>query len=223
MPNKLQKFVELNSFENTFAFHHDILEDGFPKKGKWHSEVFKNINPIVVELGCGRGEYTIGLSTNDTSKNYIGVDVKGNRIWTGAKFALENKMNHVAFLRTRIDFIDYCFAENEVSEIWITFPDPQPKKNQARKRLTNPDYFLNRYKRILKPGGIIHLKTDNTFFYEYTMAVIHEKKLELLFATNDLYKNCPSEREELIKIKTYYEGLFTAKGEDIKYCCFKLD
>jgi len=223
MPNKIQKFAELNSFENTFAFHHDILEDGFPKKGKWHSEVFKNNNPIVVELGCGRGEYTIGLSTNDTSKNYIGVDVKGNRIWTGAKFALENKMNHVAFLRTRIDFIDYCFAENEVSEIWITFPDPQPKKNQARKRLTNPDYFLNRYNRLLKPGGIIHLKTDNTFFYEYTMAVIQEKKLELLFATNDLYKNCPSDREELIKIKTYYEGLFTAKGEDIKYCCFKLD
>lgn len=164
MPNKLQKFAELNSFENTFAFHHDILEEGFPKKGKWHSEVFKNNNPIVVELGCGRGEYTIGLSKNDTTKNYIGVDVKGNRIWTGAKFALENKMNHVAFLRTRIDFIDYCFAENEVSEIWITFPDPQPKKNQARKRLTNPDYFLNRYKRILKPGGIVHLKTDNTFF-----------------------------------------------------------
>lgn len=223
MPNKLQKFAELNSFENTFAFHHDILEEGFPKKGKWHSEVFKNNNPIVVELGCGRGEYTIGLSKNDTTKNYIGVDVKGNRIWTGAKFALENKMNNVAFLRTRIDFIDYCFAENEVSEIWITFPDPQPKKNQARKRLTNPDYFLNRYKRILKPGGIVHLKTDNTFFYEYTMDVIKEKKLELLFATNDLYKNCPSDREELIKIKTYYEGLFTAKGEDIKYCCFKLD
>ncbi len=223
MPNKLQKFAELNSFENTFAFHHDILEEGFPKKGKWHSEVFKNNNPIVVELGCGRGEYTIGLSKNDTTKNYIGVDVKGNRIWTGAKFALENKMNHVAFLRTRIDFIDYCFAENEVSEIWITFPDPQPKKNQARKRLTNPDYFLNRYKRILKPGGIVHLKTDKTFFYEYTMDVIKEKKLELLFATNDLYKNCPSDREELIKIKTYYEGLFTAKGEDIKYCCFKLD
>ena len=223
MPNKLQKFAELNSFENTFAFHHDILEEGFPKKGKWHSEVFKNNNSIVVELGCGRGEYTIGLSKNDTTKNYIGVDVKGNRIWTGAKFALENKMNHVAFFRTRIDFIDYCFAENEVSEIWITFPDPQPKKNQARKRLTNPDYFLNRYKRILKPGGIVHLKTDNTFFYEYTMEVIKEKKLELLFATNDLYKNCPSDREELIKIKTYYEGLFTAKGEDIKYCCFKLD
>jgi tRNA (guanine-N7-)-methyltransferase len=223
MPNKLQKFAELNSFENTFAFHHDILADGFSKKGKWHSDVFKNNNPIVVELGCGRGEYTIGLSKNNTSKNYIGVDVKGNRIWTGAKFALENNMKHVAFLRSRIDFIDYCFAENEVSEIWITFPDPQPKKNQARKRLTNPDYFLNRYKRILKPGGIIHLKTDNTFFYEYTMAVIQEKKLELLFATSDLYKNCPSEREELIKIKTYYEGLFTAKGEDIKYCCFKLE
>lgn len=151
------------------------------------------------------------------------MDVKGNRIWTGAKHATINNMKHVAFLRTRIDIIDHCFAENEVSEIWITFPDPQPQKNRARKRLTNPDFFLNRYKKILKPGGLIHLKTDNTFFYEYTMDVIKERNLKLLFATNDLYKNCPTDREELTRIKTYYEGLFTAKGEDIKYCCFKLD
>ncbi|MFO0322936.1 MAG: tRNA (guanosine(46)-N7)-methyltransferase TrmB [Bacteroidota bacterium] len=223
MPSKLEKFSDLNSFSNTFSFHHELLEHGFSKKSKWHDEVFKNNNPIVLELGCGRGEYTIGLSSNDMQKNYIGVDVKGNRIWTGAKFALENKMNHVAFLRTRIDFIDYCFAENEVSEIWITFPDPQPKKNQARKRLTNPDFFLNRYQHILKPGGIIHLKTDSTFFYEYTMQVIKEKKLNLIYATNNLYQHCPTDREELINIKTYYESLFTAKGEDIKYCCFNLD
>ena len=223
MPNKLEKFAELNTFANTFPFHHDDIPQGFSKKGKWHSEVFKNINPIVVELGCGRGEYTIGLSENNTSKNFIGVDVKGNRVWTGAKHAVENHMNHVAFLRTRIDFIDLCFEENEVSEIWITFPDPQPQKNRARKRLTNPDFFLNRYKKILKPGGLIHLKTDNTFFYEYTMEVIKERNYDLIFATDDLYNNCPEDREELTSIKTYYETLFTGRGERIKYCCFKLD
>jgi tRNA (guanine-N7-)-methyltransferase len=186
-------------------------------------DVFKNDNPIVVELGCGRGEYTIGLSENNLNKNFIGVDVKGNRMWTGAKHAIINQMNHVAFLRTRIDFIDLCFNENEVSEIWITFPDPQPQKNRARKRLTNPDFFLNRYKKILKPGGLIHLKTDNTFFYEYTLEVIKERNLPLIFTTDDLYHNCPDGREELTAIKTYYETLFTGRGERIKYCCFKLD
>lgn len=223
MPNKLEKFAELNTFSNTFPFHHDDIADGFCMKGKWHSGVFKNENPIVVELGCGRGEYTIGLSENNTSKNFIGVDVKGNRVWTGAKHAMDQKMTHVAFLRTRIDFIDLCFAENEVSEIWITFPDPQPQQNRARKRLTNPEFFLSRYKKILKPGGLIHLKTDNTFFYEYTMEVIKEKNLPLIFATDDLYNNCPEGREELTSIKTYYETLFTGRGERIKYCCFKLD
>jgi len=223
MPNKLEKFAELNTLSNTFAFHHFDIPKGFVKKGKWHMDVFKNDNPIVVELGCGRGEYTIGLSENNLNKNFIGVDVKGNRMWTGATHAVINQMNHVAFLRTRIDFIDLCFNENEVSEIWITFPDPQPQKNRARKRLTNPDFFLNRYKKILKPGGLIHLKTDNTFFYEYTLEVIKERNLPLIFATGDLYHNCPDGREELTAIKTYYETLFTGRGERIKYCCFKLD
>lgn len=223
MPSKLEKFAELNTFSNTFTFHHFDIPNGFSNKGKWHSEVFKNDHPIVLELGCGRGEYTIGLSENNVSKNFIGVDVKGNRIWTGAKHAIQKQMNHVAFLRTRIDIIDFCFSENEISEIWITFPDPQPQKNRARKRLTNPDFFLNRYKKILKPGGLIHLKTDNTFFYEYTMSVIEENHLPLVFATDDLYNNCPTDRKELTDIKTYYETLFTGRGERIKYCCFKLN
>lgn len=223
MPNKLEKFAELKILPNSFCFEFNELPYQFSKKGKWHSDVFKNNNPIVLELGCGRGEYTIGLSQNNTTKNFIGIDIKGNRIWTGAKQALEQNLSHVAFLQTRIDFIENCFAEGEVSEIWITFPDPQPQKNRARKRLTNPDFFLNRYKKILEPGGLIHLKTDNTPFYEYTMEIIKELKLQILFATNDLYKNCPEDRQELTKIKTYYEALFTAKGEDIKYCCFKLD
>ncbi len=223
MPSKLEKFADLNTFPNSFDLFFDQLTEGLPLKGKWHQEVFKNENPIVLELGCGRGEYTIGLAENNKNKNFIGVDIKGNRIWTGAKHALDNKLTNVAFLRTLIDFIEHCFGPNEVSEIWITFPDPQPQKTRERKRLTNPEFFLKRYKSILKPGGLVHLKTDSTNFYEYTMEVIKEHKLSLVYATNDLYKNCPEGREELTKIKTYYEGLFTAKGEDIKYCCFKLD
>lgn len=222
MPSKLEKFADLKTFDNCFNLYFEQLPEGFPLKGKWHSDVFKNNNPIVVELGCGRGEYTIGLGENNKNKNFIGVDIKGNRIWTGAKHAIDNNLKHIAFLRTRIDFIDFCFAENEVSEIWITFPDPQPQKTRERKRLTNPKYFLSRYKKTLKPGGLVHLKTDNTGFYEYTLEVIKENKLNLLFATNDLYNNCPPDREELTRIKTYYEKLFTEKGERIKYCCFQL-
>jgi len=223
MPSKLEKFADLNTFPNSFDLFFEQLSQGFPLKGKWHKEVFKNENPIVVELGCGRGEYTIGLAENNAGKNFIGVDIKGNRIWTGAKHALDHNLNNVAFLRTRIDFIEYCFSPNEVSEIWITFPDPQPQKTRERKRLTNPEFFLKRYKNILKPGGLVHLKTDNTGFYEYTMEVIKENNLHLIFATDDLYNNCPEGREELTRIKTYYEKLFTDKGERIKYCCFKLD
>ena len=222
MPSKLEKFAELNTLPNCFNFFFEQLGEGFPMKGKWHSDVFKNTNPIVIELGCGQGEYTIGLSENNNTKNFIGVDIKGNRIWSGAKQAQEKNLTHVGFLRSRIDFIDRCFAENEVSEIWITFPDPQPQKTRERKRLTNPQFFLSRYKKILKPGGLVHLKTDSTSFYEYTMDVIKENKFNLLFSTNDLYKNCPPDREELTRIKTYYEKLFTSRGEDIKYCCFQI-
>jgi len=223
MPSKLEKFADLNTFSNCFELFFEQLTEGFPLKGKWHKEVFKNDLPIVVELGCGRGEYTIGLAEHNRQKNFIGVDIKGNRIWTGAKHALDNHLDHVAFLRTRIDFIDHCFAENEVSEIWITFPDPQPQKTRERKRLTNPRYFLSRYQKILKPGGLVHLKTDSTSFYEYTLEVIKENNFKLLFATNDLYNNCPPDREELTRIKTYYEDLFTKKGERIKYCCFQFN
>ncbi|MEO6303626.1 MAG: tRNA (guanosine(46)-N7)-methyltransferase TrmB, partial [Bacteroidia bacterium] len=147
--------------------------------------------------------------------------IKGNRIWTGAKQAIENSLNNVAFVRTKIDFIDYCFDTNEVDEIWITFPDPQPQKPRARQRLTHPQ-FLERYRKFLKKDGIVHLKTDSTSFYEFTMEVIKENNLLLIWHTNDLYKNCPADRQELINIKTYYEAMFTAKGEDIKYICFKL-
>ncbi|MGZ3866813.1 MAG: tRNA (guanosine(46)-N7)-methyltransferase TrmB [Bacteroidia bacterium] len=221
MPNKLEKFADFETFENCSFLPFEEIKQGHPLASKWRSDFFKNQNPIVLELGCGRGEYTIGLAKNNPDKNYIGVDVKGNRIWTGAKFALENKMSNVAFIRTRIDFIEYCFAKGEVDEIWLTFPDPQPQKTRTRKRLSNP-MFLDRYRKILKPGGVLHLKTDSTSFYEYTLEVVAEQKLELIYSTSDLYINNPSGKEELTSIKTYYEKLFTEKGEKIKYCCFKL-
>jgi tRNA (guanine-N7-)-methyltransferase len=222
MPSKLEKFAELETFANSFKFYFEEIEKGFRLKGKWRTEMFHNDRPVVLELGCGRGEYTIGLAQKHPEKNFIGVDIKGNRIWTGAKFATENKLPNVAFLRTRIDFIEHCFGENEVDEIWITFPDPQPQKTRERKRLTNP-LFLNRYRKFLKKDGIVHLKTDNTGFYEYTLDVIRENKLPLIWHTPDLYKNCPADRQELITIKTYYEALFTSKGEDIKYIAFRLN
>ncbi|MBL7894278.1 MAG: tRNA (guanosine(46)-N7)-methyltransferase TrmB [Bacteroidia bacterium] len=222
MPGKLEKFADFNSFKNCFTLYFENIEKGMPLKGKWHSDYFKNQNPIVLELGCGKGEYSVSLAKNNPGKNYIGVDIKGNRIWTGAKEALDNNMPNVAFVRTRIDFIEHCFSPGEVSEIWITFPDPQPQKTRERKRLTNMR-FIERYRKFLKPGGLVHLKTDSTSLYEYTMEVIKENNLKILFHTNDLYQNCPPDRKELIEIKTHYEKLFTAKGEDIKYICYQIN
>jgi len=221
MPSKQEKFIEFDTFKNCFTLFFENIIKGFLLKGSWHSDYFKNSNPIVLELGCGKGEYTIGLSENNHSKNYIGVDIKGNRIWVGAKYAIENNLNNVAFLRTRIDFIEHCFLENEIDEIWITFPDPQPQSTRKRSRLTNP-LFLNRYKKILKKGGLIHLKTDSTSLYEYTLQVIEENKNLIIWQTDNLYQNCPDNRQELIQIKTHYEKLFTDKGENIKYICFTL-
>ena len=221
MPSKQEKFIEFDTFKNCFTLFFENISKGFLLKGRWHSDYFKNPNPIVLELGCGKGEYTIGLSENNHSKNYIGVDIKGNRIWVGAKYAIENNLNNVAFLRTRIDFIEHCFLENEIDEIWITFPDPQPQSTRKRSRLTNP-LFLNRYKKILKKGGLIHLKTDSTSLYEYTLQVIEENKNLIIWQTDNLYQNCPDNRQELIQIKTHYEKLFTDKGENIKYICFTL-
>jgi tRNA (guanine-N7-)-methyltransferase len=221
MPSKLEKFSALDTFPNTFKFFFEGISDGFNLKGNWEKEFFKNQHPIILELGCGKGEYTIGLAQNNPGKNYIGVDVKGNRIWSGASHALENNLSNVGFIRTRIDFIDHCFSENEIDEIWITFPDPQPQKTRERKRLTHP-IFLNRYKKFLKPCGLIHLKTDSTGLYEYTLETIKKNNLNIIWHTADLYKNCPTDRQELINIKTYYEKLFTSKGEDIKYICFSL-
>jgi|ERR1019366_1576695 tRNA (guanine-N7-)-methyltransferase len=219
---KLKKFAEVRSFDNCFFLSfEDSRAEGLSLKGNWHKNYFKNNNPIVLELGCGKGEYTVGLAQRYPDKNFIGVDIKGNRIWTGAKTAVENKMNNVAFIRTRIDFIDTCFTAAEVNEIWITFPDPQPQLSRIRNRLTNM-IFLNRYKKILGDGGIVNLKTDSASFYEYTTEVIAENKLELLDTTNDLYADITMRDEALTSIKTYYEKKFSDKGFKICYLKFKI-
>ena len=219
---KLKKFAEVESFHNCFYLPFEEARDnGLPLKGKWHKEYFKNKNPIVLELGCGKGEYTVGLAERYPEKNFIGVDIKGNRIHTGAKTAVDNKMNNVAFVRTRIDFIEACFAENEISEIWITFPDPQPQKTRVRKRLTNM-MFINRYKKIMIEEGIINLKTDNEPFYNYSKEVATENKFERIDSTNDLYADISSRDEVLTSIKTHYEKLFTKKGFKICYLKYRV-
>lgn len=210
---KLQRWEQLLTFPHVFQY-----PEGMP--GTWHEKVFKNTHPIVLELACGKGEYTVNLSEAHPEKNFIGVDIKGHRIWFGAKQALDEGRKNAAFLRTEIEKIDQYFAPNEVSEIWITFPDPQPQKTRERKRLTSPR-FLELYKKILKPGGFIHLKTDNTQLYEYTLEVVTELKLPIVRQTADLYK--ADFLDEYLSIKTTYEKIFTAKGEKIKYVQFALN
>ncbi|MEN9699307.1 MAG: hypothetical protein RLZZ301_505 [Bacteroidota bacterium] len=200
------------------------MGEPFALKGNWKSTVFKNNNPIILELGCGKGEYAVGMSRHFPDKNFIGVDLKGNRIYIGAKDALENNLQNVAFLRTRIDFILDYFAPHEVDEIWLTFSDPQPQK--ARKRLSSP-IFTARYKQILKPGGIIHMKTDSDVLFDYTLEQIEEHGHEMLECYPDLYANMPedldAETRAIFHIKTYYETLFSQRGHVIKYCKFRLN
>jgi len=216
---KLERFVEIKRFPHVFEFNFHAIPEGFELRGNWNENHFGNNHPIVLELGCGKGEYTVGLAGRSPDKNFIGVDLKGNRLWVGAKSSLDSGMKNVAFLRTRVDFIDHCFSPDEVSEIWITFPDPQLQKTRERKRLTGMR-FLDRYRKFLKPGGIIHLKTDSKPFYEYTLQVIAESGFKLLDSTDDLYADPASRPSELTDIKTYYEGLFAAKGFSICYIKF---
>jgi tRNA (guanine-N7-)-methyltransferase len=219
--DKLKRFDEMEGFTNVFQpTYQETLNKKYRLYGKWNSDYFKNENPIVLELGCGKGEYTVGLAEQYPDKNFIGIDIKGARMWKGAKKAFEENMNNAAFIRTRIEFIESFFAPSEVSEIWITFPDPQLKKIRRRKRLTSAR-FLNSYREFLKPQGFVHLKTDSQFLHEFTKKVINENKLELLLCTNDLY-NSDLVNEEL-KIKTYYESGFLEEGLDITYLKFRID
>lgn len=206
-------------FSNVFQPTFEDLKSGFSIKGKWKSEVFKNDNPLVVELGCGKGEYSLGLSRKYPDKNFLGVDVKGARMWKGASDANNEGISNVAFLRTRIEFIEYCFAKSEIDEIWITFPDPQIKKKRAKNRLTHP-VFLERYSNILQDNGLIHLKTDSQFLHGYTLGIIEGHQHHLEDAEHDIY-NAVLKRENM-EIKTHYEKLFLAKNMPISYLRFRL-
>lgn len=218
--NKLERFAEMKTFSNVVqASYNEIFNKNHELKGKWNSGFFTNNNPLVLELGCGKGEYTVNLAQYYPEKNFIGMEIKGARIWKGAKMAIQANLKNVAFIRTRIDFIRSFFSENEVNEIWITFPDPQPKK--AKKRLTSP-CFLNLYKPLLdKENAIIHLKTDNRDLYEYTLDVIKINNLNLIRHTSDLYQSdC---LDEITSIKTFYEQLFLKEGKLITYIEFTLN
>lgn len=213
--NKLAKFADMATFGNVFQYSFETLkEDGFPYQGKWQT-YFGNNNPIVLELGCGKGEYTVGLAQKFPEKNFIGIDIKGARMWTGATQALEEGLTNVAFLRTRIELINHFFTQDEVSEIWITFPDPQMKKSNKRLTATR---FMEQYSRMLKEGGIIHLKTDSNFLYRYTKAMIEENRLGLFFDTDDLYNS--GLNEDILEIRTFYEQQWLARGLNIKYIRF---
>ena len=217
--DKLRKFQENSTFA---CLYQPALNEFFRKdyklKGRWNADVFKNNNPIILELGCGKGEYTIALSQKFADKNFIGIDIKGARLWKGAKFANENNLANVAFIRTRIDFITSFFAENEISEIWITFADPQLKHD--RKRLTGV-MFLERYKLFLRNSGIIHLKTDSPFLHNYTLALAQQNNLPIIETNSDIYGS--NRADEILSIKTFYEQQFLAQGIAITYLAFDLN
>jgi len=219
--NKLKRFKENETFSNLFQPSREtLLTDQFEMKGHWQADYFKNNNPIVLELGCGKGEYTLALSERYPDKNFIGIDIKGARIWRGAKTALQEQRENVAFIRMQIELIENAFASGEVSEIWITFPDPQIKYKRMKHRLTNPE-FLKRYKNILKPNGIIHLKTDSEFLHGYTIGLLQGLGHEILMAHHDIYVNTEAPKE-VVEVQTYYEKQFLQQGKAITYLKFRL-
>lgn len=207
--DKLRKFAEIGTFPNVYQ-----LEAGAVNKGQWAEKHFKNNNPIVLELACGKGEYSVNMAEAFPDRNFIGIDYKGNRIWRGAKTAIEEKIHNVAFLRIQIEDILTYFSEGEVSEIWITFPDPQPQLGREKKRLTS-DRFLDRYQKILTSDGLIHLKTDNDGLYQYTVDKLHERNEIVLEATDDLYHDAIL--DDILSIKTYYEKKYLMINKNINY------
>ncbi len=218
--NKLKRFKENDTFKNVVQPTREEVQEGFALKGKWE-EHFGNANPIVLELGCGKGEYTVGLAKQNPSKNFIGIDIKGARFWRGAKTALEEGLGNVTFLRTQIELVDFLFNENEVSEIWITFPDPQIKYKRTKHRMTN-EVFLNKYKKILRPNGLVHLKTDSEFMHGYTLGLLHGLRHEIIYANHDVYKNEGSPKE-VLDIQTFYENQYLEKGKAITYIQFRIN
>jgi len=219
--NKLKRFNENETFANVVQPKRDELVNGeFNLKGQWNSSFFKNNNPLILELGCGKGEYTIGLAKKYPNKNFIGIDIKGARFWRGAKTAVEEGIENAAFLRTQIELIEYAFAEKEVDEIWITFPDPQIKYKRTKHRMTNSE-FLERYKKILKSDGVVNLKTDSEFMHGYTLGLLHGAGHEVLYANHNVYKQEGSP-EEVTAIQTFYESQYLEKNKAITYIRFKI-
>ena len=219
---KLAKFADMETYENVFQYPYSVVEHvPFEMQGHWHEQYFKNNNPIVLELGCGKGEYTVELAKLHPDMNFIGVDIKGARMWTGATLALNEGLKNVAFLRTNIEIIERFFSPDEVQEIWLTFSDPQMKN--PRKRLTS-SWFLNRYRKFLVNGGIIHLKTDSNFLFTYTQYLVEKNQLPVLLRTTDLYADSPdsSDFSEAASIQTYYESMWIERGLNIKYMKFRL-
>ena len=214
---KLAKFADMETYENVFQYPYSVIDDvPFDMKGQWHEQYFKNEHPIVLELGCGKGEYTVELAKLYPDMNFIGVDIKGARMWTGATQALNEGLKNVAFLRTNIEIINRFFAEDEVQEIWLTFSDPQMKN--PRKRLTST-YFMNRYRHFLTDGGLIHLKTDSNFLFTYTTYMVEKNHLQVEFRTEDLYHDdrIDDATKKILSIQTYYESMWIARGLNIKY------
>ncbi len=219
--NKLRRFRENESFGNVIQpTRQEVIEGNFSFRGRW-SEYFGNSQPIVLELGCGIGEYTVGLAKKFPERNYIGVDIKGARFWRGAKTAIEENITQAVFLRSQIELIDLLFAENEVSEIWITFPDPQIKYKRTKHRLINEN-FLNKYRQILKKGGIVHLKTDSEFLHGYTLGLLHGLGHEVLYSNHNVYVNEGSP-DEVMEIQTFYENQYLEEGKPITYIKFRLN
>ncbi|NOQ71564.1 MAG: tRNA (guanosine(46)-N7)-methyltransferase TrmB [Crocinitomix sp.] len=222
--NKLRRFADNATMDCVFQPNLETaMADSFPLKGNWHADYFKNDNPIIVELGCGKGEYAVGLGKLYPKRNYIGIDIKGARIWEGANEVRSLGLKNVAFVRAKIDYVHAFFAKAEVDEIWLTFSDPQPSK--PNKRLSSK-IFIDRYRQFLKPGGIIHLKTDSDVLFESTLEEIAEHGYEMIEHSWDLYKEMPEDLDqatrEILTIRTHYETIFSAKGFKIKYCKFRI-
>lgn len=219
---KLAKFADMERYENVFQYPYSVIDNiPFEMKGKWHEQYFHNDNPIVLELGCGRGEYAVGLARMFPDVNFVGVDIKGARMWSGATEALQSGLKNVAFLRTNIEIIDRFFGEGEVSEIWLTFSDPQMKN--PRKRLSST-YFLERYRHFLRDRGIVHLKTDSNFLFTYTTFMTAHNQLPVLFHTEDLYHTdgIDEDTRQILGIRTYYESQWIERGLNIRYMKFLL-
>jgi len=219
--NKLKRFNENNTFANVFQpKREELVDTNYQMKGNWNIKYFKNNNPLILELGCGKGEYTVNLAKKFPNKNFIGIDIKGARFWRGAKTGVEENIPNIAFIRTQIELIDHVFTENEVDEIWITFPDPQIKYKRTKHRMTNSK-FLKRYKKILKPEGVVNLKTDSEFMHGYTLGLLHGEGHEILYANHNVYKQEGSP-EEVTSIQTHYESIYLEQNKPITYIRFKI-